>query len=168
MELRVLVARTHRAGEVRLARRAHETPGLRQPGIHPPLMTRLLTTALAALALCACKVEPPSLRAEIPVRLAPFTPDSGTIAIFCRWLIDGVEAAPFENALVLIRDGRIVRVTTGATRAQAGDTLVPVLELPDSTCLPGLIDMHTHLTDRPEDTADLRVYFSRTPEETLA
>jgi len=131
-------------------------------------MTRLLTTALAALALYACKVEPPSLRAEIPVRLAPFTPDSGTIAIFCRWLIDGVEAAPFENALVLIRDGRIVRVTTGATRAQAGDTLVPVLELPDSTCLPGLIDMHTHLTDRPEDTADLRVYFSRTPEETLA
>ena len=44
---------------------------------------------------------------------------------------------------------------------------VPVLDLSDYTCLPGLIDMHTHLTDRPEDTADLRVYFTRTLDETL-
>ena len=44
---------------------------------------------------------------------------------------------------------------------------MPVLDLSGYTCLPGLIDMHTHLTDRPEDTADLTVYFSRTAEETL-
>jgi imidazolonepropionase-like amidohydrolase len=42
-----------------------------------------------------------------------------------------------------------------------------VLDLGDYTCLPGLIDMHTHLTDRPEDTADLRVYFSRPEPELL-
>jgi imidazolonepropionase-like amidohydrolase len=29
------------------------------------------------------------------------------------------------------------------------------------TCLPGLVDMHTHLTDRPGDTADLSVYYRR-------
>ena len=28
-----------------------------------------------------------------------------------------------------------------------------------------MIDLHTHLTERPEDTADLRVYYTRTPEE---
>jgi imidazolonepropionase-like amidohydrolase len=44
---------------------------------------------------------------------------------------------------------------------------VPVLDLGEYTCLPGLIDMHTHLTDRPEDTADLSVYFSRDADETL-
>ena len=55
----------------------------------------------------------------------------------------------------------------GASRSDATRTHVPVLDLSGYTCLPGLIDMHTHLTDRPEDTADLTVYFSRTPEETL-
>ena len=55
----------------------------------------------------------------------------------------------------------------GASRGDATRTHVPVLDLSGYTCLPGLIDMHTHLTDRPEDTADLAVYFSRTPEETL-
>ena len=36
---------------------------------------------------------------------------------------------------------------------------------PDTRVFPGLIDMHTHLTERPEDTADLRVYFKRTDAE---
>jgi imidazolonepropionase-like amidohydrolase len=35
------------------------------------------------------------------------------------------------------------------------------------TCLPGLIDMHTHLTDRPTDTADLRVFYTRSRETQL-
>src|SRR5690349_23582210 len=105
MEFRVLLARAHRTGQVRLARRAHETAGLRQPGIHPALVkTRLLFAGLLVLALASCKVPPPSLRAEIAVRTAPFTADSGTIAVLCRWLIDGVEAAPWENALIVIRD----------------------------------------------------------------
>ena len=36
------------------------------------------------------------------------------------------------------------------------------VDLAGYTCLPGLIDMHTHLTDAPEDTADLSVYYRRT------
>ena len=69
--------------------------------------------------------------------------------------------------LVVIRDGRVASVAPDTGRASAAAPLLPVLDLSGYTCLPGLIDMHTHLTDRPEDTADLRVYFTRPLEETL-
>jgi len=55
-------------------------------------------------------------------------------------------------------------VTEVASRA-AAPSEVPELDLSGYTCLPGLIDMHTHLTDRPGDTADLSVYYRRTPEQ---
>jgi imidazolonepropionase-like amidohydrolase len=52
-----------------------------------------------------------------------------------------------------------------ATRDEAVPFVGPVLDLRDMTCLPGLIDMHTHLTDRPGDTADLSVYYRRSRED---
>jgi imidazolonepropionase-like amidohydrolase len=117
--------------------------------------------ALCASALAGCIATPPQLRGNVAVRLPPFTPDSGTLAIFCGRLIDGTGAAPFADTLVVIRDGRIKTITRSTNRNAALETHLPVLDLSDHTCLPGLIDMHTHLTDRPEDTVDLRVYFSR-------
>lgn len=103
----------------------------------------------------------PMARSSVAVRTAPFTPDSGTVAVYCGRLIDGVNATPLRNALIVIRDGRVREVKPEARRRDATATYLPVLDLSGYTCLPGLIDMHTHLTDRPEDTADLRVYFTR-------
>jgi imidazolonepropionase-like amidohydrolase len=68
---------------------------------------------------------------------------------------------------VVIRDGRVKSVKADASRGDAAAPHVPVLNLSEYTCLPGLIDMHTHLTDRPEDTEKLEIYFTRTDEETL-
>lgn len=138
--------------------------------------TRGLTTAIVCLAgslaacfaLSACVVEPPALRAQFAMRQTPYTPDSGSLAIRCGRLIDGVIAAAHYESIVVIRDGRIVSVEPDTGRNAAAATLLPVLDLREYTCLPGLIDMHTHLTDRPEDTADLRVYFTRPDEESLA
>jgi imidazolonepropionase-like amidohydrolase len=127
-------------------------------------MTRLCALLLGVLAATAGAA--PMKRSQVAVREAPFTPDSGSVAVYCGRLIDGTGAAPLERALVVIRDGRIKSVTARARRRDATATYLPVLDLSAHTCLPGLIDMHTHLTDRPEDTADLRVYFTRGSEET--
>jgi imidazolonepropionase-like amidohydrolase len=120
---------------------------------------------LALTTLGACAYTPATQKLD--VRQVPFTPDSGTLALRCGKLIDGISEQPMRDALVLIRDGKIKSIKEGASRNDAMSTHVPVLDLTSYTCLPGLIDMHTHLTDRPEDTADLTVYFSRPEEETL-
>ena len=98
----------------------------------------------------------------VALATAPLKPDSGSLAIHCGSLIDGVTAQPLHDVTVIIRDGRVASVQR--TLQHSGS--LPLLELGDYTCLPGLIDMHTHLTDVPEDTADLTVYFRRTRDET--
>jgi imidazolonepropionase-like amidohydrolase len=123
--------------------------------------------ALFVLALGACAYTPATLTSLLDVRKAPYTPDSGSIAIRCGKLIDGVSETARDNVLVVVRDGRIKSVQPGASHSDAVATHFPILDLAGHTCLPGLIDMHGHVTDRPEDTADLTVYFSRPAAETL-
>ena len=99
---------------------------------------------------------------DIEVARAPYVPDSGNLAIRCGILIDGLADEPLDDRLVIVRNGRIDRIAHG--RDQVPDTL-PFLDLSDHTCLPGLIDTHTHLTDRASETRDLSIYFTRTIEE---
>ena len=42
-----------------------------------------------------------------------------------------------------------------------------ILDLSEYHCLPGLIDTHTHITEKAGDTADLSVYFTMTEEEVI-
>ena len=109
----------------------------------------------------------PGVAASVPsVASAPHQTDSGTIAIHCGDLIDGLASGPVGPATITVRGGRIVAVEKGTAPASvAGEGDVPALDLRDMTCLPGLIDMHTHLTDRPGDTADLSVYYRRSRED---
>lgn len=130
------------------------------------MSARLLSALLAGVALAGCAVQSPALRQEFSVRQVPYTPDSGSLAIRCGRLIDGVLLHDLRNVLIVVRDGRITEVVDNTTQRNAAATHLPVLDLSALTCLPGLIDMHTHLTDAPEDTADLRVYFTRTAAET--
>ena len=115
-------------------------------------------TTLAGLAAVLLFAAPAAATA------AEAVPDDGSIAIRCGVLIDGVSAEPRRAITVLIQSGRI-RQLGAQVVAPAG---TPLLDLTGYTCLPGLIDMHTHLTDRPGDTADLSIYYRRTPEEQLA
>jgi len=58
-------------------------------------------------------------------------------------LIDGVSDAPRERVTVVVEGDRIKAIETGFRAAAAGDELI---DLSGSTVLPGLMDMHVHLT----------------------
>lgn len=104
----------------------------------------------AALSCVGCADRP-----AVPVARAPLVPDSGTVAVRCGRLLDGVSDAYVLDALVIVRQGRIAEVGTGLDLPDG----MALLDLTSQTCLPGLIDMHTHITDQTGDTADLKVYF---------
>src|SRR5512137_1462484 len=91
----------------------------------------------------------------------PYQADSGSVAVQCGTLIDGVAARAQGPSTVVIRSGRVESVQSGAVSPRG----LPVVDLRQYTCLPGLIDMHTHLTDSGHETSDLSVYYKRTKEE---
>lgn len=70
-------------------------------------------------------------------------------AIHCGHLIDTEAGKLLGETTVLIRAKRIDAVTAGR-QAPAGSTEI---DLSNETCLPGLIDSHTHLTAETSPSA---------------
>jgi len=85
----------------------------------------------AALALPLCAAD------------APHTP----LAIHCGTLLDVRTGHGINDAMVLVEDGKI-RDSGAATRVRLLHN-EKVLDLTSATCLPGLIDVHDHLTSDP-------------------
>jgi imidazolonepropionase-like amidohydrolase len=118
------------------------------------------TAGVATAALLAAGA--PAAAAPAPVlAVPPLVPDTGSLLVRCGALVDGVRDTVRGPTDVLVRAGRIA----AAGRYLAVPPGVPVLDLPGHTCLPGLIDLHVHIAERPEDTADLSVNFRRSRAE---
>ncbi len=115
-------------------------------------------TAIALLGfLCVSACERPA-----PPEPAP-EPEVFDVVVRCGTLIDGIGEKPRHDKLVVIRNERIVSILDGGDPSIAD---AEILDLPNYTCLPGLIDMHVHLDGFPDDYSDLTVYLRRTPDDT--
>jgi len=67
-------------------------------------------------------------------------------------IIDGVSSAPTINQTVVVDAGKIVAIEPGFRAAGAGDR---VIDLRQGTLLPGLFDMHVHLTSEYSRQSEL-------------
>ena len=89
-----------------------------------------------------------SITRLIPAALAmmagPLMAD--TTVIQAERVIVAPDAPPLGRSTITVTDGRIVSIAEGWQAAADGATLV---QLPGKTVLPGLIDLHVHLTGDP-------------------
>jgi imidazolonepropionase-like amidohydrolase len=90
---------------------------------------------LSAAALAACA----------------FAADAATL-IHAGRLVDGVADGPRERVTIVVDGNRITAVEPGFRAAGAGDSVV---DLSGATVLPGLMDMHVHLTSEHSRRSEL-------------
>jgi imidazolonepropionase-like amidohydrolase len=67
-------------------------------------------------------------------------------------LIDGVSGAPRERVTIVVDGDRIRGIESGFATPAAGDV---VIDLTDATAMPGLFDMHVHLTGQHSRRSEL-------------
>lgn len=118
-------------------------------------MRRIVGLLLAGACLAACQQAPKSTPHE----------DESVLAVRCGSLIDGLDDAAQIDRLVVIIGERTAFVVPGDTPPPEN---AEVVDLSEYSCLPGLIDTHTHIALVPEDSSDLTVYYRRPMDETIA
>ena len=75
--------------------------------------------------------------------------------IYAGRLIDGVSAAPKTRQTVVVEGGKITAIEPGFRAPGPGDR---VIDLSQGTLLPGLFDMHVHLTGEYSKTSEIDEY----------
>jgi len=97
---------------------------------------------LAALSCALLAAALPAFADDAPAQVQ-------AKVVHCGHLFDSASGRMLGETSVVVRGERIESVQSGAIPAPAG---AEVVELGDATCLPGLIDAHTHLTGETSPT----------------
>ena len=72
-------------------------------------------------------------------------PEGSPVALRCGRLLDVASGNLIDKAVILTAGGKIEGVGPGLAIPSGAQ----IIELPEATCLPGLIDVHVHLTADP-------------------
>jgi imidazolonepropionase-like amidohydrolase len=80
---------------------------------------------------------------------APLQAADPPIALRCAHIVDTVAGKVLGEHTIVVENGRIASVTAGHDTPDGAR----VVALADATCLPGLTDMHTHLTSETNKDA---------------
>ncbi|MFA9215981.1 MAG: amidohydrolase family protein [Sphingomonadaceae bacterium] len=82
--------------------------------------------------------------------IAPFAQAADTLSVvYCGQLVD-TQAGKLLGASSIIIEGKRIREVAAGRKVLADAT---VIDLSDQTCMPGLIDSHTHMTGQTSPTA---------------
>ena len=98
---------------------------------------RKIATVLAGIAACAA--APLAAQQQAPDAAQPTYILAGSV-------LSDADSTPTGPALITVQDGRIVSIQPGGAAPVSG---AQVIDLSDRTVLPGLIDLHVHLTGDP-------------------
>ena len=98
-----------------------------------------MTRTLIAILLFASTFAVPASAGQPPV-------SSGKVVVVkAARLIDGINNAPINNAVVIVTGDRITAVGSGLQVPMGAS----VVDLGQATLMPGFIDCHTHVTGQP-------------------
>lgn len=93
-----------------------------------------------------------SIGAAVAIAISLAVTAEAATLIHAGRVIDGVSAQPMTERTIVIDAGRITAIEPGYRKAASGDT---VIDLRKSTLMPGLMDMHVHLTSQQSRTGEL-------------
>ncbi len=100
------------------------------------------------LAMLALGLAAPAFAVNAPADENVPTEDHVTFIQVGNLIADPAKGAT-GPAIITVREGKITKVDAGSTIPYAATDIVTIIDMSDKTVMPGLIDLHVHLTGDP-------------------